>query len=319
MQGMDYENLKEPGAPYAQLFGETQLPSISRFVTDTGRSLATYSWSSTNQGVIILVHGFAEHLGRYYHVADFFVNEGFDVHGVDHMAHGLSDGFAGAYGKLDMDELVTSWSQYILAKVCPLAGAHYIYCHSTGGLITLLALETLASKWDKLQGVIFSAPLIRQPSPIAQPMYCCPTLSTCCLSCGLACGTCCLIPGIKPAQLSGYKAFLAAAEKDSLYFGWKANFSVIRALLQGTVQAQKQLQRPSYPFLVMVSPNDELVDPTAAKALFEQAASTTKAFEIDAFRFAQHELHNEEDWQKPLKIALQWLHSLSDDKTGIRN
>ena len=46
----------------------------------------------------------------------------------------------------------------------------------------------------------------------------------------------------------------AAAEKDSLYFGWKANFSVIRALLQGTVQAQKQLQRPSYPFLVMVSP-----------------------------------------------------------------
>eukprot|EP00913_Durusdinium_trenchii_P027924 g26183.t1 len=85
-------------------------------------------------------------------------------------------------------------------------------------------------------------------------MYCCPTLSTCCLSCGLACGTCCLIPGIKPAQLSGYKAFLAAAEKDSLYFGWKANFSVIRALLQGTVQAQKQLQRPSYPFLVMVSP-----------------------------------------------------------------
>ena len=49
----------------------------------------------------------------------------------------------------------------------------------------------------------------------AQPMYCCPTLSTCCLSCGLACGTCCLIPGIKPAQLSGYKAFLAPFREKS--------------------------------------------------------------------------------------------------------
>lgn len=57
---------------------------------------------------------------------------------------------------------------YYVLFLAELAGAHYIYCHSTGGLITLLALETLASKWDKLQGVIFSAPLIRRSQKESQ-------------------------------------------------------------------------------------------------------------------------------------------------------
>lgn len=40
--------------------------------------------------------------------------------------------------------------------------------------------------------------------------------------------------------------------------------------------------------------NDELVDPAAAKAFYEQAASQRKSFETDAFSSSAHELHNEE-------------------------
>lgn len=39
---------------------------------------------------------------------------------------------------------------------------------------------------------------------------------------------------------------------------------------------------------------DQLVDPASAKALFEQAASSTKSFETDAFSSSQHELFNED-------------------------
>ena len=39
--------------------------------------------------------------------------------------------------------------------------------------------------------------------------------------------------------------------------------------------------------------NDELVDPAAAKAFYEQAVSQRKAFETEAFSSSAHELHNE--------------------------
>ena len=39
---------------------------------------------------------------------------------------------------------------------------------------------------------------------------------------------------------------------------------------------------------------DQLVDPASAKALFEQAASSTKSFETDAFSSSQHEIFNED-------------------------
>ena len=37
-----------------------------------------------------------------------------------------------------------------------------------------------------------------------------------------------------------------------------------------------------------------MVDPAAAKALFEKAASSAKSFETVAFAGCQHELHNED-------------------------
>ena len=42
-------------------------------------------------------------------------------------------------------------------------GPHFVYSHSTGGMVAFLSLNrALLTKWDKLVGVIYSAPLIRQ-------------------------------------------------------------------------------------------------------------------------------------------------------------
>jgi acylglycerol lipase len=42
--------------------------------------------------VLALVHGFAEHSGRYEHVARWFAERGYAVHGYDHRGHGRSEG-----------------------------------------------------------------------------------------------------------------------------------------------------------------------------------------------------------------------------------
>jgi len=318
MEAPRMEVMGSDATPYAGLFPDSagDQPIMTDVIIENQKRLATYHWAVTEpKGLVVLVHGFGEHLGRYFHVANFFVKQGYEVRGMDHVCHGHSEGFRHAYGLLELEVLLESWTQYILQEIVSLQGPHFVYSHSTGGMVAFLSLNrALLTKWDKLVGVIYSAPLIRQPSCIAKPIYWCPGLADCCLSCGLLCGTCCLLNGVVAGQLSTYKALEEATRKDPLYFGWKANLSMVKTLGNGTVMALQQLKQPKYPFLVMVSPKDQLVDPAAAKELFEQAASSTKSFETDAFASCEHEIHNEEDWQKPLKIALQFLQSLKADR-----
>ena len=47
------------------------------------------------KAIIILVHGFGEHIGRYHHVANFFNENGFSVIGYDRRGHGKSEGKRG--------------------------------------------------------------------------------------------------------------------------------------------------------------------------------------------------------------------------------
>ncbi|MDR6568365.1 alpha/beta hydrolase [Chitinophaga ginsengisegetis] len=55
------------------------------------------NWIPENFGrVMIVVHGIGEHIGRYDHVAAFFMKEGYLVIGIDHYGHGKSDGTKGA-------------------------------------------------------------------------------------------------------------------------------------------------------------------------------------------------------------------------------
>ena len=191
--------------------------------------------------VIVLVHGFAEHLGRYNHVAAFFTQQGFEVCGADHLAHGRSEGFRGSYGKLPgMTELARNLSEFVLAEVAPLEGPHYIYSHSTGGTVTFLALEEgLQHKWPNMKAVIYSAPLVRQEQCLVQPAYLCPSCTLCSLGCVLGCcGTCCAIPAVELKTLTSYEPAVAATGVDPMYFGKKANATMIKALFEGTVMTQ---------------------------------------------------------------------------------
>lgn len=56
-------------------------------------SIAARSWTgSTPRYMVLLAHGYGEHLGRYEHVATRLVADGAMVVGVDHLGHGRSGG-----------------------------------------------------------------------------------------------------------------------------------------------------------------------------------------------------------------------------------
>jgi alpha-beta hydrolase superfamily lysophospholipase len=117
-----------------------------------GTRLKAYRWrpESIAKADLLLVHGGMEHLGRYEHVAQFFVKAGYQVIGVDLRGHGLSEGKRG---------YIERWHQYvedIRAAIANIEGDYYILCHSMGGLITLDHARTSGS----VKGIIASAPLL---------------------------------------------------------------------------------------------------------------------------------------------------------------
>jgi len=296
---------------YKDVFPCKQAPSMSTFSHD-GKSMAVHRWqcaSGDPSALVVLVHGFGEHLGRYGHVANFFINHGYSVIGIDHVCHGLSDGMEHERGCLkSFDVLLENWRAFILKEVQSQSLKTVVYAHSTGGLVAFLALAESRwyKQWSNLQGVVLSAPLLRSPKC---ELYICPHVLLKCLKCLRCCGTSPAIPAVTGDQISTYKPAVDATKADSLYWGWKINLSFVRAMLEGSVRALSLLPEVDFPFLVMHAPEDKLCDVSGSSALYEQAKTPAmqKEMEVDVFAGCAHELHNEEDWQKPLLLAHDFI------------
>lgn len=68
------------------------MPKQSLYILDrTGKKLHVLKWTPDSdqvRGVVHIVHGLAEHSGRYHHVANFLNQNGFVVYAHDHRGHG---------------------------------------------------------------------------------------------------------------------------------------------------------------------------------------------------------------------------------------
>lgn len=104
-------------------------------------------WEPEGQikGVIQIVHGIAEHMDRYDHMAAFFNQHGFLVVGEDHMGHGLS-----VQEEADKGCFYGSWHNVVKDTYQLLQIVHkehpdvpyYIFGHSMGSFITRTLLYT---------------------------------------------------------------------------------------------------------------------------------------------------------------------------------
>ncbi len=117
-------------------------------------------WSlESPKAVLVIVHGFGEHSGRYSGMAEYFNSRGIAVISYDFRGHGLSDGKRG---------LLLSWKEFRedlravdneavrLYPTLPL----FILGHSLGGTMTL---DYVLSSEHSPRGVIISAPALGTP------------------------------------------------------------------------------------------------------------------------------------------------------------
>ena len=129
------------------------------FTVRDGIVLRTRTWpTEAPKGRVVIVHGLAEHSGRWEHVGDFLAARGYEVHAYDWRGHGESEGHR---GHADTFEHMVDDLEEILESL-PFDLPRYVYGHSMGGLIS----ATYAVS-DRAQpaGFVLSAPALAADLP----------------------------------------------------------------------------------------------------------------------------------------------------------
>jgi len=129
--------------------------------SNDGTKIRLGRWNEEGKKNILLVHGLAEHLGRYQHVAEFFAEKGWRVTALEFRGHGESEGKRGH---------TNSWMQYcedLQAAMSTVGAPMVMVSHSMGGLITFWSM--MHSMAPPVKAFAISNPLLglfETPSPI---------------------------------------------------------------------------------------------------------------------------------------------------------
>ncbi|NLC65861.1 MAG: alpha/beta hydrolase [Clostridium sp.] len=120
-----------------------------------GHDLSLYIWDEVEnpKGVVQIVHGIAEHMGRYEEFSDFLNKNGYIVYGHDHRGHGYTsiDNLGTVLGDVDpMESLLNGISKVRekISKDCkdlPI----FIFGHSMGSFLTLRTIEIYPKEYEK--------------------------------------------------------------------------------------------------------------------------------------------------------------------------
>jgi len=268
------------------------VPSTSqRRPAPDGTDLLHRHWpaAGTAWARLLLVHGLAEHSGRYEHVGEQLAAAGIEVHAADQRGFGASGG---------RRAWVDRWSQLhddIEHRVAALRAELprlpvVLYGHSLGGLISLGYVLDARSLPDVL---VLSAPAVGASIPAWQR--------------ALVAGLSRIAPGTRLANRLPSDVLAKTPDVWSDYLADPLNEHRSTARLGAMALAEQgrvvaALDRLSIPTLVIHGGDDRLV-PTATSELFESSRGVTRR----VYPGVRHELHNEPEGPQVLDDVVAWI------------
>lgn len=126
--------------------------------TQVDRKVYAQAWRAEDaQAVLCIIHGFAEHSGRYAEAAAFFNKNKISVYAVDLFGHGKTEGKRG-FSPSYNETLETVGALIAIAKRDYPQLPVFVWGHSMGGNIVL---NFLLRKKPNLRGAIATAPWLR--------------------------------------------------------------------------------------------------------------------------------------------------------------
>ena len=264
------------------------------FIGAGGVQIFATSWlpEAAPRDHLVLAHGYAEHLGRYRAVAEFFTSAGYAVHALDHRGHGKSggtraviDSFANA--DTDIDTLVDKVRADSGFQRIKLVG------HSMGGS---LALNYALNHPNKLSGLVLSGPAIGGGLPKLQA-WLLAVISKIAQALGMI--------QLDADAVSRDPQVVAAYKADPLVFHGKVPARTAREMMHAVTTYPPRVGMMTLPCLLMHGSADTLVLAQDAQPVFDAIASSDKTVRI--FDGLYHEIFNEPERLQVLGIVKDWL------------
>ncbi len=248
------------------------------------------------KAVLLIVHGLAEHSGRYMNVANHFVPLGYAVHGFDHPGHGKSDGTRVCVERFEdyTDTLKIYFDRIRPGKPVFLVG------HSMGGLIGAIYL---LDHQRELKGAVLSGPAVKVPDKITPGIVLMGKMLSALMPrfglLGLEAEGVCRDPAVVEAYIS-----------DPLVHRGKITARLAVEMLKAMQRISARASKITLPIMIVQGSADRLVDPTGAGMLYDTVSSADK--EIRIYEGFYHEVFNEPERERVLRDVERWIEAHLD-------
>ncbi len=247
------------------------------------------------KAVVLVVHGYGEHCGRYKHVIAALVEAGYAAYALDHEGHGQSDGLR-AY-ITDFNRSVTHMKEYV-DRITPQHPGKKLFVlgHSMGALISL----AFTLRYQKqIAGLLISGAPVNADANVSPLMIqlgyvlnrIAPKLP--------------LMPSTGNDVLSTDPQVVIDFNNDPL--NYKANMRVGLgvALNETAKRVREQLAELTLPILIMHGADDQLVNPSGSQLTYERVTSKDKTLKL--YPGMRHEIMNEREKATVLRDIVAWL------------
>lgn len=271
--------------------------------------LVWQSWMPESpRGVIVIIHGLAEHGGRYRETAEFFSENEWAVYVCDLRAHGLSPDPPKA-GRVHVNRFTDYFHD--VDAITGLARAQnpdlplFVLGHSMGGLI---AIRYVLEKPEGLAGAIISSPALGTHPEFKPPLYLKLLVS--------------ILSVLAPRILVDSELDTQAISRDpdvvknyleDPLVSQKISARWYREILKSMRKAHAAASSLRVPVLLMQSGEDRLVDPAAPGRWSETAPDSL--VDLVIWDELYHEMLNEPEKDRVRDKILSWL----EDRGKSRN
>ncbi|MGQ0598828.1 lysophospholipase [Aquabacterium sp.] len=251
------------------------------------------------RGTVVLVHGIAEHSGRYHHVAAQLNEWGWSVESYDQRGHGESEGPRGRLCRDDdlVQDLAAVVAQ-VRAEQAP--GPLLLMGHSMGGLVVgcygadLLEPRSPTAPPD-VDGVIMISPALAVPMNWFRRLLM--------ASMGRLAPDLCARTGFNPKAICRDAAVVRAYKSDPLVHD-RISPRLARFILKGGGYVRALAGQWVKPTVLLYAGADEIVDPKGARQFADAAPAHVHT---RCFPHMAHEILNEPDQVMVFHALHAWL------------
>ncbi len=250
----------------------------------------------TPKAILLVVHGLAEHSGRYLNIVNYFVPAGYAVYSYDQRGHGKSEGSRCYIRRFS--EFVEDLNTFIRmvhdehqkAKI-------FLVGHSLGATV---AVAYAIQHQSEISGLLLSGTVLKVGSTVSPLLV------------AIAGILSLLLPKLgmtvlDASTLSRDKSVETNYINDPLVFRGKICARLGNELIKTTRELPSRMSDIKLPVLIMHGADDRLSAPEGSRMLFERAGSEDKTLKL--YEGFYHEIFNEPEREQVFNDMESWLNA----------